>query len=95
LDPPKEEHSMAFDPIATLSGYSAAECTVQMLQPGAKPVQFSGLAAAAEYAKEQGGKWNDVEITVHLPREDIVYASDKVRILIDAMKPRQIRNPGK
>lgn len=79
---------MAFDPIATLSSYSAAECSVQMLQAGAKPVQFSGLAAAAAYAKEQGGKWNDVEITVHLPREDIVYGSDKVRILIDALKRR-------
>jgi hypothetical protein len=47
----------------------------------------SGLKAAVKYAKDNGGRWNEVEITVHLPREDIVYATDKVHRLIDALRP--------
>jgi hypothetical protein len=49
-------------------------------------VQFPSLKDAVSYANEQGGKWNDVEITVHLDREDIAYGTDKTRMLIDALQ---------
>ncbi|MDB5524479.1 MAG: hypothetical protein JWM58_2242 [Rhizobium sp.] len=77
---------MAFDPVKTLYTYADTDCSVQMWVADAKPVQFSSLKDAVAYAKEQGGKWNDVEITVHLPREDIAYGSDKTRMLIDALE---------
>jgi len=77
---------MAFDPIKTLHSYSSTDCSVQMWLADAKPVSFASLKDAVSYAKQQGGKWNDVEITVHLAREDIAYGSDKTRMLIDALE---------
>ena len=75
---------MAFDPIKTLTTYANTECSVQMWIADAPVVQFRSLRDAVAYAKAQGGKWTDVEITVHMPREDIAYGSDKTRMLIDA-----------
>lgn len=75
---------MAFDPIKTLTTYAQTDCSVQMWVTDATAVQFRSLRDAVAYAKAQGGKWTDVDITVHLPREDIVYGSDKTRMLIDA-----------
>ena len=78
---------MALDPIKVLNDYAMADCSVQFWVPGAAPLQFRGLKAAVKYAKDNGGRWNEVEITVHLPQEDIVYATDKVHRLIDALRP--------
>jgi hypothetical protein len=75
---------MAFDPNKTLYTYATTECTVQMWVVDAKPVEFPSLKDAVAYANQNGGKWNDVEITVHLDREDIVFGTDKTRMLIDA-----------
>ena len=77
---------MAFDPTKALYTYADTECSVQMWIADAKPVQFPSLKDAVSYANEQGGKWNDVEITVHLDREDIAYGTDKTRMLIDALQ---------
>lgn len=77
---------MAFDPTKALHTYAGTECSVQMWVADAKPVQFPSLKDAVSYANEQGGKWNDVEITVHLAREDIAYGTDKTRMLIDALQ---------
>ncbi len=77
---------MAFDPTKALHTYSGTECSVQIWVAYAKPVQFPSLKDAVFYANEQGGKWNDVEITVHLAREDIAYGTDKTRMLIDALQ---------
>lgn len=38
------------------------------------------------YAEDQGGRWQEIEETVRLPREDIVYATENVHRLIDALK---------
>jgi hypothetical protein len=91
-----EEPDMAFDPTKTLYTYADTECSVQMWVSGASPVQFPSLKDAVSYASQQGGKWNEVEITVHLPREDIVYGTDKTRMLIDAVErasKRDASNP--
>ena len=77
---------MAFDPIKTLSSYSNTDCSVQLWVSDAPAVQFRSLKDAVSYAKQNGGKWNDVDITVHLAREDITYGSDKTRMLIDALE---------
>jgi len=78
---------MALDPIKVLNDYAEADCSVQFWVTGAPAVQFRSLKAAVKYAKDNGGRWNEVEITVHLPREDIVYATEKVHRLIDALRP--------
>jgi hypothetical protein len=75
---------MAFDPIKTLTTYANTECSVQMWVADAAAVQFGSLGEAVAYAKAQGGKWTDVDITVHMPSEDIAFGSDKTRMLIDA-----------
>jgi hypothetical protein len=79
---------MALDPIKALSDYGEAKCTVQFWVTDAPAVEFNSLKAAVRYAKDQGGRWQEIEITVHLPREDIVYATEKVHRLIDALKDR-------
>jgi hypothetical protein len=78
---------MALDPIKVFDEYARAHCSVQLWQPGAPSVPFRSLRSAVQYAKDNGGRWNEVEITVHLQREDIVYASSKVHRLIDALGP--------
>lgn len=78
---------MALDPIKVLNDYAEADCSVQFWLPGAAAMPFRSLKAAVQYAKDNGGRWKEVEITVHLPREDIVYATDKVHRLIDALRP--------
>jgi hypothetical protein len=81
---------MALDPIKALSDYGETKCTVQFWITGASAVEFNSLKAAVRYAKDQGGRWQEIEITVHLPREDIVYATEKVHRLIDALpEPRK------
>ena len=79
---------MALDPIKAFLDYANADCAVQFWKPGAEPVAFRSLKAAVQYAKDNDGRWNEVEITVHLPREDIVYATEKVHRLIDAVQAR-------
>ncbi|MGV4796186.1 hypothetical protein [Rhizobium sp. F40D2] len=79
---------MALDPLKALSDYSEADCTVQFWIADAPAVEFRSLPAAVSYAKNNGGRWQEIEITVHLPREDIVYATDKVHQLIDALRLR-------
>jgi hypothetical protein len=80
---------MALDPIKALSDYGEAKCTVQFWIADAPAVEFSSLKAAVRYAKDHGGRWEEIEITVHLPREDIVYATEKVHRLIDALRDRR------
>ena len=80
---------MALDPAKALLDYADADCSVQFWTPGAEPVGFRSLKAAVQYAGKNGGRWNEIEITVHLPREDIVYATEKVHRLIDALKVRR------
>lgn len=77
---------MALDPLKALSDYSEADCTVQFWIADALAVEFGSLQAAVSYAKNNGGRWQEIEIAVHLPREDIVYATDKVHKLIDALR---------
>lgn len=77
---------MALDPATVFLEYANADCSVQFWTPGAEPVVLRSLKAAAQYASENGGRWKEIEITVHLPREDIVYATEKVHRLIDALK---------
>jgi hypothetical protein len=91
----KKEYQMAFDPTKTLYTYASTECSVQIWLSDAKPVQFPSMTDAVAYANQQGGKWNEVEITVHLPREDIVYGTDKTRMLIDANERASKRNLSK
>lgn len=83
---------MAFDPSQTLYTYSRTDCTVQFWMENGPRGEFKGLKEAVAFARDHKGKWNDVDITVHLPREDITYGSDKVRMLIDALE-RQARKP--
>ena len=82
---------MAFDPIMALSNYSETECSVQFWIADTPPLQFRSLKDAVTYARDHGGRWNEIEITVHLPREDIVYATVKSRILMDALQQRPRR----
>jgi hypothetical protein len=76
----------AFDPIQVLDAYADSECSVQILLPDAKAFHCSSIAEAISYASQQGGKWNGVELTVHLSREDIVFGTDKTRMLINAQE---------
>ncbi|GAJ96936.1 hypothetical protein MOV66_29230 [Agrobacterium sp. SHOUNA12C] len=80
---------MALDPLKALSDYGEATCTVQFWIADAPAVEFNSLKAAVRYAKDNGGRWQEIEITVHLPREDIVYATEKVHRLIDALRDRR------
>jgi hypothetical protein len=82
----QQENVMAFDPMKTLETHANAECSVQMWLPDAEPFHCSTLRQALSYAIEKGGKWNEVELTVHRAREDIVYGTDKTRMLIDAQE---------
>lgn len=76
----------AFDPTQVLDTYADSECSVQLWLPDAEPFHCSSIAEALSYASKHGGKWNSVELTVHRPREDIVYGTDKTRMLIDAQE---------
>ena len=77
---------MAFDPMQALDTHANSECSVQIWLPDAKPFHCSSIKEAIAYAIEKGGKWNDVELTVHRAREDIVYGTDKNRMMIDAQE---------
>lgn len=79
---------MALDPIKAFSDYAETDCSVQFWVADAPAMQFKSLEAAVRYAKDHGGRWEEIEITVHLPREDIVYATDKVHRLIDSLQSR-------
>ncbi|UIK19473.1 hypothetical protein LZK79_10835 [Rhizobium leguminosarum] len=83
-------NAMALDPEKAFLDYSAADCSVQFWTANAPAVQFTSLEAAVRFAKEHGGRWEEIEITVHLPREDIVFATGKVHQLIDAL-PSDLR----
>lgn len=76
----------AFDPMQALDTYAESECSVQFWVPDAKPFHCGSIGEALAYASKHGGKWNGVELTVHLAREDIVYGTDKTRMLIDAQE---------
>jgi hypothetical protein len=76
---------MALDPEKAFLDYSAADCSVQFWTANAPAVQCTSLEAAVRFAKDHGGRWEEIEITVHLPREDIVFATGKVHQLIDAL----------
>ncbi|WP_047454535.1 hypothetical protein [Rhizobium rhizogenes] len=80
---------MTLDPLKALSDYDEVKCTVQFWIADAPAVEFNSLKAAVRYAKDHGGRWQEIEITVHLPREDIVYATEKVHRLIDALRDRR------
>jgi hypothetical protein len=77
---------MAFDPIKALANYSDAECSVQFWVAGTPASVFASLEEAVIFARDNGAGWKDVEITVHLEREDIVYATGKTRTLIEALR---------
>lgn len=74
---------MAFDPIGAFSKYADTECSVQLWTAGHAAAVLPTLKAAVLYARENGAGWKDVEITVHMPSEDILYATGKVRSLIE------------
>lgn len=74
---------MAFDPIAAFSNYGDAECSVQLWTADHVAATLPSLEAAVVYARKNGAGWKEVEITVHMPSEDIVYATGKVRSLIE------------
>lgn len=76
----------AFDPMQALHTYADSDCSVQFWLPDAKPFHCSSIGEALAYANKHGGKWNSVELTVHRSREDIVYGTDKTRMLIDAQE---------
>jgi hypothetical protein len=76
----------AFDPMQALETHADSECSVQFWLPDAKPVHCASIGEAVAYASQHGGKWNDVELTVHRAREDIAYGTDKTRMLIDAQE---------
>ena len=82
---------MAFDPNKALADFNDVDCSVQFWIAGAQAVTFPSLRAAVNHAFQNGGKWNEIEITVHLPREDIVYGTAKVHILIDTARKRPRR----
>jgi hypothetical protein len=75
-----------FDPMQTIDAYADTECSIQLLLPDAKVFHCSSIGEALTYASENGGKWNGVELTVHRDREDIVYGTDKTRMLIVAFE---------
>ena len=79
---------MTFDPLKALANYSQAECSVQFWVEGDDPALFSSLEEAVTFARDNGAGWKDVEITVHLEREDISYATGKTRMLIETLRRR-------
>ncbi|MDB5554800.1 MAG: hypothetical protein JWL86_4784 [Rhizobium sp.] len=84
---------MAFDPSKTLLSYGETPCSVQVWSAETMSGEFNSLSEAVAFAKQHNGKWNDVEITVHLKREDIVYGSDKCHMMIDALE-RALKQAG-
>ena len=76
----------AFDPMQALDTHANSACSVQFWLPDAKPFHCSSIREALSYASQHGAKWNSVELTVHRSREDIVYGTDKTRMLIDAQE---------
>jgi hypothetical protein len=83
------EKKMAFDPVKALTNYSDAECSVQFLIAGTPASVFPSLEEAVIFARDNGAGWKDIEITVHLDREDIVYATGKTRTLIEALRQKR------
>ena len=83
---------MAFDPSQVLYTHARTSCSVQFWMTDGPSGEFKGLKEAVAFARDNKGKWNDVDITVHMPREDVTYGSDKVRMLIDALE-RQAKRP--
>jgi hypothetical protein len=81
-----EKDMATFDPMQTIDAYADTECSVQLLLPDAKAFHCSSIDEALSYASRNGGKWNGVELTVHRDREDIVYGTDKTRMLIAALE---------
>jgi hypothetical protein len=77
------ENFMAFDPTGAFSKYADAQCSVQLWTADDEVAVLPSLKAGVVYARENGAGWKEVEITVHMPREDIVYATGKVRSLIE------------
>jgi hypothetical protein len=73
---------MALDPTQAFSDYARTPCSVQFWVAGADALEFRSLRAAVIYARDNGALTKSVEITVHLPREDIAYGTDKVRELV-------------
>lgn len=81
-----KERRVAFEPLKALAGAADVPCSVQLMEAGAPLREFSSLEAAVGFARDNGAGWKDVEITVHMPREDIVYATGKTRMLIEALR---------
>lgn len=77
---------MAFDAIGAFSKYADAECSVQLWTADHAAVVLPSLKDAVVYARDNGAGWKEVEITIHLPSEDIVYATGKVRSLIEHLR---------
>ena len=73
---------MALDPTQAFSDYARTPCSVQFWVAGADALEFRSLRAAVIYARDNGASTKSVEITVHLPREDIAYGTEKVRELV-------------
>ncbi|WP_438752095.1 hypothetical protein [Pararhizobium sp. O133] len=82
---------MAFAPLKALTSYADAECSVQFWVADSPAVVLRSLKAAVIHARENGAGWKDVEITVHMRREDVVYATGKVRSLIEALRQESDR----
>lgn len=80
---------MTFDPIKALTNYADAECSVQFWVAGTPASVFPSLEEALIFARDNGAGWKDVEITVHLEHEDIVYATGKTRTLIEALRQKR------
>ncbi|URK88717.1 hypothetical protein LP421_17380 [Rhizobium sp. RCAM05350] len=62
---------------------------MQFLIAGTPASVFSSLEEAVIFARDNGAGWKDIEITVHLDREDIVYATGKTRTLIEALRQKR------
>ncbi|PZM08187.1 hypothetical protein [Rhizobium tubonense] len=73
---------MALDPNQAFTDYKYTPCSVQFWVAGVASVEFRSLRAAVIYARDNGALTESVEITVHLPREDIAYGTEKVRELV-------------
>jgi hypothetical protein len=73
---------MALDPNLAFSDYANTPCSVQFWVAGVASVECRSLRAAVIYARDHGASTESVEITVHLPREDIAYGTEKVRELV-------------
>ncbi|MDO9416103.1 hypothetical protein [Pararhizobium sp.] len=76
---------MAFDPLILLAEYADTPCSVQFWIADTPSVELPSLRAAVAYAAKNGAMTQSADITVHLPREDIVYGTEKVRLLVQAI----------